>query len=164
MDALESLVCGGEGQGARFTYEIGILADHGAMIAGEAGEGEAVEIAGLGPVPVAKVKEWLNDAYLRLIVTDGLDVKAISRRSRYVDRDTQAALAVRDRKCCIAGCDVTWRLERDHRVPFAQGGPTCLDNLDRYCDFHHLLKTKGWNRVGGPGCYRLLPPEPRAPP
>jgi hypothetical protein len=122
------------------------------------GEGEAVEIAGLGPVPVAKVKEWLD---LRLIVTDGVDVKAVSRRSRYVDRDTQAALAVRDRKCCIAGCDVTWRLERDHRRPFAKGGPTTLDNLDWYCAFHHLLKTKGWVRVGGPGCYRLVAPRPK---
>jgi hypothetical protein len=53
---------------------------------------------------------------------------------------------------------VSWRLERDHRVPFAQGGPTRVDNLDLYCGFHHVLKTKGWRRTGGPGCYRLVPP------
>jgi hypothetical protein len=26
------------------------------------------------------------------------------------------------------------------------------------CWWHHLLKSKGWALVGGPGCYRLLPP------
>jgi hypothetical protein len=26
------------------------------------------------------------------------------------------------------------------------------------CWWHHLLKTKGWALVGGPGCYRLTPP------
>jgi hypothetical protein len=160
MDALEALLCsgGGAGKGAKFVHEICVLADYNAMVNGECAEGEACEIAGLGPVPVARVQEWLQDAYLRLIVTDGVDIKAISRRSRYVDREQQAALRVRDRTCCIAGCDVTWRLERDHRRPFAGGGPTALDNLDRYCDFHHFLKTKGWLRVGGPGCYRLVPP------
>jgi hypothetical protein len=85
-------------------------------------------------------------------------VKAITRRSRYIDAHQDAALQTRDRRCCISGCDVSWRLERDHRVPFAQGGPTQVDNLDLYCGFHHVLKTKGWQRTGGPGCYRLVPP------
>jgi hypothetical protein len=165
VDALEALLCSeAGGKPAKFVHEICVLADHNAMVNGYVSEGEAVEIAGMGPVPVSVVKGWLDDAYLRLIVTDGLDVKAVSRRTRYVDRDQRAALAVRDRKCCVAGCDVTWRLERDHRTPFAKGGPSALDNLDRYCDFHHFLKTKGWIRVGGPGCYRLVPPPGGVPP
>ena len=43
-----------------------------------------------------------------------------------------------------------------------------LDGLGRLCWWHHLLKTKGWALVGGPGCYRLVPPGneggDRAPP
>ena len=58
----------------------------------------------------------------------------------------------------VTGCDVDWRLERDHRVPYAQCHTTSLDGLGRMCWWHHLLKTKGWALVGGPGCYRLTPP------
>ena len=65
---------------------------------------------------------------------------------------------MRDRHCIITGCDVDWRLERDHRVPYAQCHTTSLDGLGRMCWWHHLLKTKGWALVGGPGCYRLTPP------
>ena len=125
--------------------------------------GEAREIEGLGPVPVAVVESWRHDAYLRLIVTDGIDVRAITRRSRYIDAHQDAALAVRDRHCVITGCDVERRLERDHRVPYAQCHTTSLDGLGRMCWWHHLLKTKGWALVGGPGCYRLTPPGAEVP-
>ena len=159
VDALEALVCSaGPGKRAKQTYEIGVLVDHAALVRGHTEAGEVCEIAGLGLVPVSVVQSWADDAYLRLIVTDGIDVKAITRRSRYIDRHQDAALKVRDRTCCITNCDVTWRLERDHRVPFAQGGPTEVANIDRYCGFHHVLKTQGWKRVGGPGNYRLVPP------
>src|SRR4029078_7727855 len=129
------------------------------MLRGNTETGEVCEIAGIGPVPVSVVKEWEADAYLRLIVTDGIDVKDISRLSRPIDRNQHAALRARDHKCIIEGCDVTWRLERDHRVPFAEGGPTAVDNLGRMCWWHHSLKSKGWRLTGGPGCYRLVAPE-----
>jgi hypothetical protein len=160
MDALESLVCAGYG-GKRATpsYEICVFADRAAMLRGHTEGGEVCEIQGLGPVPVSVVKEWEADAYLRLIVTDGIDVKAISRRSRHIDRNQDAALRARDRKCIIQGCDVTWRLERDHHVPFAEGGPTAIDNLGRMCGLHHARKSQGWRLTGGPGCYQLVPPE-----
>ena len=159
MDALEARVCAeGTGKRAKPKAEIRVVVDHAALVRGETVAGEACEIEGLGPVPVAVVESWRHDAYLRLIVTDGIDVKAITRRSRYIDAHLDAALAVRDRHCIVTGCDVDWRLERDHRVPYAQCHTTSLDGLGRMCWWHHLLKTKGWALVGGPGCYRLLPP------
>ena len=159
VDALEALLCsGGTGKRAQQRYEIGVLVDHGALVRGHTENGEVCELEGLGPVPVSVVESWRHDAYLRLIVTDGIDVKAITRRSRYVDAHQDAALAVRDRRCIVTGCDVDWRLERDHRVPYAQCHTTSLDGLGRMCWWHHLLKTKGWALVGGPGCYRLVPP------
>ena len=128
MDALEARVCAeGTGKRARPKAEIRVLVDHQALLRGHTVAGEACEIEGLGPVPVAVVESWRHDAYLRLIVTDGIDVKAITRRSRYIDAHLDAALAVRDRHCIVTGCDVDWRLERDHRVPYAQCHTTSLD-------------------------------------
>lgn len=55
---------------------------------------------------------------------------AAATRSRgWVDVDQWRALAVRDRSCVIERCDADSRLQRDHRVPFARGGPTEIDNL-----------------------------------
>jgi hypothetical protein len=158
MDALESLVCSRRGGDAKERREIRVLVDHQALVRGHTETGEVCEIDGIGPVPVSVVESWRGDAYLRLIVTDGVDVKAITHRSRYVDAHQDAALRVRDRSCVIEGCDVTWRLERDHHVPFSAGGPTTLDNLQRLCGFHHALKTKGWRLTAGPEGCRLLPP------
>src|SRR5438094_3772971 len=159
MDALEALGCAeGTGKRAKPKAEIRVVVDYAALVRGHTVAGEACEIEGLGPVPVAVVESWRHDAYLRLIVTDGIDVKALTRRSRYIDAHQDAALAVRDRHCVVTGCDVDWRLERDHRVPYAQCHTTSLDGLGRMCWWHHLLKTRGWALVGGPGCYRLTPP------
>ena len=164
MDALEALVCAeGTGKRSQPKAEIRVLVDHAALVRGHTVAGEACEIEGLGPVPVSVVESWKHDAYLRLIVTDGVDVKAITRGSRYIDAHQDAALAVRDRHCIVTGCDVEWRLERDHRVPYAQCHTTSLDGLGRMCWWHHLLKTKGWALVGGPGCYRLTPPGAEVP-
>ncbi len=93
IDALETLVGGTGAHHSRVSrnVEIGVLIDYGALLRGHSLEGETCEIAGLGPVPVAAVESWRNDAYLRLIVTDGVDVKAITRRTRYVDAYQQAA-------------------------------------------------------------------------
>src|SRR5438552_2220271 len=119
VDALEALVCGGGGGAtrARPKAEIRVVVDHQALLRGHTVAGEACEIEGLGPVPVAVVESWKHDAYLRLIVTDGIDVKALTRRSRYVDAHQDAALAVRDRRCVITGCDVDWRLSATTGCP-----------------------------------------------
>lgn len=45
---------------------------------------------------MAKVHAWSGDAYLRVIVTHGVDVKAVSRKTRYVDAEQKAAVFVRD--------------------------------------------------------------------
>jgi hypothetical protein len=159
MDALEALVCGGKaGVKPKQPKTIFAFADYTALARGCSVEGEAVEIAGLGPVPVSVLESWAKDAYLRLILTDGIDIKAVTRQTRYVDVNQRAALVARDRDCIITGCDANQRLQIDHVEPFAGGGPTCVTNTNRMCPFHHLLKTKGWRLAGGPGCYRLVPP------
>ena len=102
---------------------INVLVDYEALVRGHTVAGETCEIEGIGSVPVSLVASWQRDAYLSLIVTHGVDIKAVTRASRFVDVDQRRALAVRDRSCVVERCDADSRLQRDHRVPFAQVGP-----------------------------------------
>src|SRR5436309_6431932 len=119
MDALEALVCAqGTGKRSQPKAEIRVVVDHAALVRGHTVAGEACEIEGLGPVPVAVVESWRHDAYLRLIVTDGIDVKALTRRSRYVDAHQDAALAVHHRPCVgPVRCDATGAIVAAASVP-----------------------------------------------
>jgi hypothetical protein len=171
IDALEALLGSGGSANVKATTVVNVLVDHQALVRGETRPGETCEIAGIGPVPVAKVHQWLGEAYLRLIVTHGVDVNCVSRRTRYVDAEQRAALFVRDHGGCVLdGCNADRRLELDHwQVPFTAEGPTQVDNLALLCVFHHALKTrKGFRLEGGPGGWRLVPPvrlvAERAPP
>ena len=48
------------------------------------------------------------------------------------------ALAARDHGCSFPGCTVSpaW-CQAHHVVPFAEGGPTCVDNGTLLCGAHH---------------------------
>jgi 5-methylcytosine-specific restriction endonuclease McrA len=67
--------------------------------------------------------------------------------------------------CGRDGCNSTFRLEIDHIVPHAQGGPTDKANLWRLCSHDHHLKThRGWNVVTKPdGTRDLVPPAGHPP-
>lgn len=165
VDAVEALICSGGSATTKTSTVVNVMVDYEALVRGDTQSGEVCEIAGIGPVPVELVHRWLSDAFLRLIVTHGVDVKAISRKTRYVDAEQKAALFVRDHGGCVLdGCNADRRLEKDHwDVPFAADGPTQIDNLALLCVFHHVLKTrKGFRLEGGPGNWRLVPPA-RAP-
>ena len=132
MDALEALVCSGTAKGRKSPRTvINVLVDYEALLRGHTTTGETCEIAGIGSLPVSVVTSWQRDAYLSLIVTHGIDIKAVTRATRYVDVDQRRALSVRDRSCVIQQCDAVSRLHRDHRVPFARGGPSAIDNLQQ---------------------------------
>ncbi len=141
-----------------------VLADHQALLRGSTEDGETCEIAGVGPVPVATAQALAGDAFLRALVTDGTDVKAVSHAGRTIPARLRTALEQRDRTCVVPGCDVRRHLQIDHIRPVPQGGRTCLANLDRLCPWHHYLKThRGYQLHGPPGSWRFEPPE-RPPP
>jgi predicted restriction endonuclease len=108
------------------------------------------------------VEQWSGERYLRLLVTDGIDIKAVTRKTRYVDDGQRSTVMARERYICsLTTCDAARRLQLDHcRVDFAQNGPTEVGNLTPLCPYHHALKTKGWRLLGGPGSWRLEPPDP----
>ncbi len=163
FDALEQLVTSSgdrpalpKGADAKIIVRI----DHAALLRGQAAEGETCEIAGIGPVPVSVVREWMSDAFLAAIVTKGEDICSVAHLGRRPTALQTTALQWRDPQCSVAGCSRTLRLEIDHRTGWAVTHTTEVDDLDRYCAPHHAQKTRdGWMLEAGTGKRRFLPPS-----
>lgn len=96
---------------------------------------------------MAVARRLANDAFLKLLLTDGTDVRAVAHGGRTIPARLRTALEARDPTCVV--CDVRHGLEIDHVIPFAEGGPTTLENLARLCRHHHYLKTHRDYRLGG---------------
>jgi 5-methylcytosine-specific restriction endonuclease McrA len=157
MDALTNLICGDETP-AKTKLVVNAVVDYATLMA-DAAPGTC-EVAGLGTVSVETIKQWEGDRWLRLLVKDGVDIRTVTRTTRFIDQRQRAALLVRDGlTCCIEDCDRQALLQIDHEWQFSRGGPTELDNLRRPCSHHHHLKdVLGWKITGGPGHWRLEPP------
>ncbi len=122
-----------------------VRVDLAALLRGDALPGETCEIDGQGPIPVRMARDMANDSFLRLVFHEAGDIRAISHFGRTINRQLRTALAFRDRTCVVPGCGVSFGLEIDHVIPFAEGGPTELENLALLCHHHHFLKTfEGW--------------------
>ena len=160
-DALVALV---RGEQAGPPAAVAVRVDHAAWVRGHTEEGEMCDIAGIGPIPVATARALADDGVLKVVVTRGVDVVAVAHAGRTIPAHLRTALEARDPKCVIPGCDVRDRLEIDHLLAFAEGGPTALDNLARICHRHHYLKThQGWVLAGGPGAWTWDRPRERPP-
>jgi len=94
-------------------------------------------------------------------VAYGSNVTAVAHLGRTIPARLRTALEARDPTCVVPGCDVRQGLEIDHRVPFAQGGPSTMHNLARLCRWHHYLKSHHRYRLGGaPGRWTWTGPDP----
>ena len=133
-----------------------VRVDHAALVRGYAEGDEVSEVVGVGPVPVMDVQQYMSDPMLKVLLMKGTEVVAASTATRVVRLNLREALMERDRVCVVPGCGISKGLEFDHLVPFAEGGPTSIDNLQRLCKHHHRLKTTGrakltrWETPDGP--------------
>jgi hypothetical protein len=134
--------------------------DLSALRRGHVKTGETCEIPGVGPVPVATARRALGDAFVKVFVTDGVDVQSVCHVGRTVPTHVQSALEERDPRCVVPGCDVAHGLENHHwDVPYAQCGTSTLAGLARVCAWHHdLITYDGHELVGGPGRWELRAP------
>lgn len=140
-----------------------VRVDHEAWVRGHTEAGEACEIPGTGPIPVAAARRLGEDAIVKAVVTEGADVTAVVHLGRTIPARIRTALEARDSTCVVPGCDVRRGLEIDHRIPWAEGGPTTLDNLVRLCGWHHYQKThRGYRLEGGPGRWEWRGPDEEA--
>jgi len=126
---------------------INIRIDIDALKRGHTEHGEICEIAGVGPIPVATATEYLGEAFLKLLVVDGTDIRTIAHMGRAIPAKLLTALEERDRVCQVPTCDMSVGLEIDHIKPFSEGGAASFENLVRLCKRHHLQKTHDGYRL-----------------
>ncbi|MGH9129448.1 MAG: HNH endonuclease signature motif containing protein [Acidimicrobiales bacterium] len=155
----------GGGGGGGPSAKVSVRVDAGALRRGFVQGAECCEIPGVGPVPVATARSLLGDAWLRVVITDGVDIATVCHMGRTITAQLRSAIEERDQRCVVPGCEVDYGLEIDHwQVDVAADGPTCLSNLARLCHHHHLAKThRGWRLAGGPGNWAWLAPPGPAP-
>jgi hypothetical protein len=136
-----------EKRSSRPNAVINIRVDIDALKRGHTEHGEVCEIAGVGPIPVATATEYLGEAFLKLLVMDGTDIRTIAHMGRAIPAKLRTAVEERDRVCQVPTCDMSLGLEIDHIKPFSEGGAASLENLVRLCKRHHLQKTHDGYRL-----------------
>jgi len=119
---------------------------------------EICEIPGVGPVPVAHAKRVLGDCFLKLLVTDGVDVRNVCHVGRTIPAHLMSALEERDQACVVPGCEVIYGLEVHHwKEDFAVCKVASVDGVARVCTGHHdQITYEGFQLVGGPGKWKFI--------
>jgi len=162
-DALVAMLSGGAPKKSATGTKASVVlrVDATALRRGHVEAGETCMIPGIGPVPVAVVRRQLPEAFLKILVTDGVDVQAVCHVGRTVPAVVQSALEDRDPTCVVPGCDVAQGLENHHwRADYAVARSTTLRDLARVCSWHHDLVTyDGYELRGGPGKWEYVAPE-----
>ena len=90
---------------------------------------------------VEAVRQLACDSSLHRLVLDGeSEIIDVGRRTRVIPTALRRAVIARDRHCTYKGCDRPARwCDVHHKIHWADGGETCLDNLCLLCRFHHTL-------------------------
>jgi len=136
-----------------------------AAVRGHTLPGETCEIDGFGPVPVDVLRQFLPDAAIDVIATNGVDIFNVTRLRRRTNACQQTVLDWFGGRCARLGCRATRRLQVDHRIDWAHTHVTELKALDWLCPEDHRRKThEGWALVPGRGRRRMVPPDDPAHP
>jgi hypothetical protein len=123
-------------------------------------DGEVCEILGIGAVPAATAAWLAEDCWLKVLVTDGEDIRAVAHAGRSIPARLRTALEERDRQCVVPGCAVRHGLEIHHYPDYRNGTPASLATCCRVCQWHHYLITYSGYRVeGAVGNWRWITPS-----
>ena len=121
-----------------------VRVDLPSLIRGRAIDGEVCEIAGYGPIPVSIVKDWMEDAFLAAVVTDGTEIRKVIHLGRRFKSQQRTVLQWQDPVCARKGCSNRLGLEYDHFEDWARTRTTRTVAAKRFCHSCHALKTAGW--------------------
>ena len=146
-DALVHLV-EGHGRGRANRADLVLVCDLRAWRRGRTHPGELSHAVGGGPLPVQVVRDLARDAFLKVVVHDGVALHTVSHLGRHIPAELRTALELGPLPdlagvaCTAPGCGRTSGLEWDHIQPSAARGPTSYDNLQPRCWPHHREKTE----------------------
>jgi hypothetical protein len=147
-------------------HKVIVRVDLDSLLRGQVAQGETCEVAGV-PVAVSAVTDILasGSAFLAAVVQQAEQLVGVVHVGRRPTAAQQTGLEWLYPTCAAEGCGQSARLQRDHRIDWAQTKITVFDLLDLLCPFHHGLKTtKGWRLVAGRGKRTFVPPDdPRHP-
>jgi hypothetical protein len=136
--------------------------DWTAALRGHVQGGETCDIAGVGPVPVAVIRELVEhgDPFLAAVLTKGKDVMSVAHLGRSPTAYQMTALHWQQPGCTRLGCNRVLGLQRDHRVDWARTHHTPTAGIDWLCEHDHNLKTRhGWALTTGTGKRPMVPPN-----
>lgn len=142
---MAKLASGGAGKGPR--PHINLVVSLEALTEQHLQWDQLCDVQGVGPVPMKRIKELLNDAYINLVVTGApSEVSDKYRPNAAMKRHLDA----NGRVCTLLGCDGHVGLDRDHNQELRDNGETSVENLDDLCGGHHRNKTKYRMKLVGP--------------
>jgi hypothetical protein len=139
-----------------------VRVDHSALVRGYPVPGEVCEVEGVGTIDVATVRDWMTDAFVAAVLTDGTDITKVVHLGRKATALQTTALQAEGIRCQRLGCGRTEGLQLDHREEWSKTKHTKLGELDWLCRYDHSLKTLyGWTLEPGTGPRRMHPPDDR---
>ena len=156
-----------------------VVCDLYAWRRGHTHEGEPCHLIGGGPIPVEIAKELTSDAFLKVVLHDGVEIQRVHHAGRRYTAELRTALDIGpvpafDGRSCV-DCQRTWGLEYDHHDPIANTGPTSYANVKARCRPCHAAKTEHDRAAGllakrgtargpgppSPGASGVRPPSPK---
>lgn len=106
------------------------------------------------PVDPETILRMACDAGIVRIITDGDSMPLdVGRRTRTIPPAIRRAVEHRDKHCTWVGCErpASW-CDAHHIEHWADGGPTCVENLTLLCRYHHTRthQLNGYPSRGSP--------------
>jgi hypothetical protein len=144
---------GGAASNAKGT-DLVITVDLRAYRRGHSEAGECCQLVGGGPIPVRVARELAKDAFLKVVLHDGVAIHTVAHLGRKRPAYLETALALGAPPdfdgvhCAQPGCDRISRLQWDHKDPRANGGATSFENMQPLCGPHHVEKTERDRKAG----------------
>jgi hypothetical protein len=151
-DALYALTMAGPGDKRSPATDLVIVCDLYAWRRGHAHSGEPCHVIGGRPIPVELAKQLSRDAFLKVVLHDGIDIHKVHHHGRRYTAELRTALALGpvpafDGRAC-SRCARTWGLQYDHKDPIAHTGTTSYSNVQSLCYPCHVDKTEEDRRAG----------------
>ena len=144
----------GAGKSTAGRADLVLVCDLNAYRRGHTHDGEACHIVDGGPIPVSVARELEKDAFLKVVLHDGVNIHTVAHFGRHRPATLETALMLgappefEGVSCAENGCDRRYGLEWDHVDPCANGGETSLANLRPECKPHHWDKTERDRKAG----------------